>query len=114
MVGSGFHCRSDSYYRFSMRRALGAVCFALLAACGADDGGEQADAAICDLPAATIACTVGDDTPCTAVCAVSYCYTFGAGGGGGIGSTVCTRSCDTLADCPDGWSCNMMGRCKPP
>jgi len=83
-----------------------------LAACSSDDDGV--DAAICDLPATTIACTVGDDTPCTAACASAYCFAFGTGGGTGAGDVICTKNCTTAADCPEGWSCNMVGRCRNP
>jgi hypothetical protein len=84
--------------------------------CGGDDDGGGGDAAVCELPSdPLITCTVGDDTPCTAVCGVSYCFLFGGGGGGGgTARTVCTRNCMTVDDCPAGWSCNMMGRCRPP
>ena len=27
---------------------------------------------------------------------------------------VCTKACTAIGDCPTGWSCNMMGRCRPP
>ena len=79
---------------------------------GCDD--HEADGAVCELPAEAIACTEGDDTPCTAVCAASYCWAFGACGGTGSGATICTTNCNTVADCPEGWSCNMMGRCRYP
>ena len=84
-------------------------------ACGGDDGGEADAAPACVLPATTITCTVGDDAPCTAVCGAAYCYSFGAGGGGGgTAQTVCTSGCTTVDDCPSGWTCNNMGRCRPP
>ena len=73
-----------------------------------------ADAAMCELPTTPITCTTGDDSPCTATCGVAYCYTFGGGGGGGAGSTICTRGCNTAEQCPTGWTCNGMGRCRNP
>lgn len=94
---------------------------AALAACGGsdDDGtGDPIDAAAgvdaanaCVLPSATTTCTVGDDTPCTALCAAAYCYSFGQ-----LPSPVCTQACTvgSTDQCPTGWTCNNMGRCRPP
>lgn len=91
-----------------------AVAFALAAvACTGDDGPTPAidastgpDAAACILPAATVACT--DDTPCQAMCGQAYCYLFNQVG------QVCTQACTVATDCPTGWTCNNMGRCRPP
>ena len=60
----------------------------------------------CVLPTTSIACT--DNTPCTAACAGAYCYNFMQVG------MRCTNNCAGPADCPAGWSCNGMGRCRPP
>ncbi len=60
----------------------------------------------CVLPTAPITCT--DNTPCAAACAGAYCYNFMQVG------MRCTTSCAGPADCPSGWSCNGMGRCRPP
>lgn len=92
---------------------------ALTAACGGDDddGVTPVDAATsidapaaCNLPAQTIACTVGNDAPCTAMCPSAYCYNFQQVG------VVCTKPCSqgVPTDCPTGWTCNNMGRCRPP
>jgi hypothetical protein len=92
-----------------MKRLVAIALLALAAACGGDDdGGSAPDAAPCILPATTISCTVGDDTPCTAECAAAYCYQFGAN------PPLCTSNCTGPADCPTGWSCNGMGRCRNP
>jgi hypothetical protein len=96
-----------------MRPALLAATVTALAACG-DDGGSSIDAGTgidapaCTLPAAIITCTVGDDAPCTAHCPQAYCHLFNQ-----VGS-VCTNACADAGDCPAGWSCNTMGRCRPP
>ena len=102
-----------------------------LAACGGDDGAPAIDAptsdgtpaidgptsdgtpaidapGACHLPTATIGCTAGNNAPCTAVCGNAYCYNFNQVG------VVCTQPCTIATDCPQGWSCNMMGRCRPP
>jgi hypothetical protein len=93
------------------RLALAAALTLAVAACGGDDApaGPDAAAGVCNLPPEPIACTEGDDSPCTAVCDVSYCHLFGT-----LGQNVCTRACTDVGDCPTGWSCNMMGRCRPP
>lgn len=94
-----------------------------LAGCGGDDDDSgSADAATttdggidgagaCLLPSTTITCTVGDNSPCTAMCASAYCYTFGQ-----LPSPVCTQPCTvgSTTECPSGWTCNNMGRCRPP
>jgi hypothetical protein len=74
------------------------------------DGVPPIDAAACFLPSTTISCTIGDNTPCTAMCASAYCYNFSQVG------TVCTQSCTpgSSGECPTGWTCNNMGRCRPP
>ena len=75
------------------------------------DSGSGIDAAgACILQPATIGCTIGNDAPCTAMCANAYCYTFSQVG------TVCTQPCTpgSTDQCPTGWSCNNMGRCRPP
>ena len=84
-------------------------------ACGGDDGVPPIDgpaavdaASVCNLPAAVITCTAGDNSPCTAVCDTSYCHLFNQVG------TICTKACAVVEDCPSGWSCNTMGRCRPP
>ena len=87
--------------------------------CGGDDdgGGDAPDAAesqfdaapACILPTEVITCTEGDDAPCTAVCAEAYCRDFGM-----LPDPVCTENCSTIDDCPAGWDCNDMGRCRPP
>ena len=93
-----------------------------LAACGGDDdggdntavdspsGGIDAPAA-CVLPAQTTACTVGDDAPCQALCAQAGCYNFMQ-----LPNPVCTTNCTvgSTDQCPSGWTCNNMGRCRPP
>lgn len=83
------------------------------AACTGDDGGSTAidaapgqDAPVCILPATTITCT--DDTVCQSSCGQAYCYLFNQVG------MVCTQPCTVVGDCPTGWSCNNMGRCRPP
>lgn len=114
----------------SSRCLVTLVLFATLTACGGsgDDDGGRADGAgggnvdARDLPdgiggvCATvddldplITCTVGDDAPCAAICADAYCYEFG-----NLPQPVCTRDCLDAGDCPEGWSCNAMGRCRPP
>ncbi len=88
---------------------------------GDDDGGDTGDAPdaatsqfdaapACILPSEVITCAgEGDDGPCTAVCAEAYCRDFGQ-----LPDPVCTQNCSTIDDCPDGWDCNDMGRCRPP
>lgn len=94
------------------RRALVALAALVLATTGAgcgDDGGSTVDAApACTLPSAIVTCTAGDSAPCTALCANAYCFTFNRVG------TVCTEACAVATDCPAGWTCNNMGRCRPP
>jgi hypothetical protein len=92
---------------------------AALAACGSgDDDGGAIDAAsgtdaanACVVPATTTSCTVGDDAPCVALCATAYCHNFGQ-----LPTPVCTNPCTigSTDQCPSGWSCNNMGRCRPP
>ena len=62
------------------------------------------------LPEAVITCTVGNDAPCAAACASSTCYNFNQLG------PVCTMSCSPggSGECPSTWTCNGMGRCRPP
>lgn len=101
--------------------AITAALALTLAACGDDgdpdpgidaapdvDASNEPDAAACILPTDLITCTVGDDAPCTAECAGAYCHNFMQLG------VVCTNDCATVDDCPAGWSCNNMGRCRPP
>lgn len=78
-----------------------------------DDGGGDTDgtpspdaATACILPTAPITCT--DSSMCTSQCAAAYCYNFNQVG------MRCTNACTSGADCPSGWSCNGMGRCRPP
>jgi hypothetical protein len=92
-----------------------------LAACGGDDDGDDTSAVdapggidapnACVLPAAVTTCTVGDDAPCTALCADAFCYNFMQ-----LPNPVCTSACNPgdNSACPAGWSCNNMGRCRPP
>ena len=99
-----------------------AICAALallVPACGGDDDGGGDDsaavdagvdgAAACVLDPAPVECTVGDDSPCTAVCAEAYCYMYNQ-----LPSAYCVTACTGVEDCPDGWTCNNMGRCRPP
>ncbi len=74
---------------------------------GPDGGGPDAPAA-CVLPSTSITCT--DNTPCTSVCGNAYCYNFMQVG------MRCTQPCTpgSTTECPSGWSCNNMGRCRPP
>ncbi|MCB9560533.1 MAG: hypothetical protein H6709_14505 [Kofleriaceae bacterium] len=113
--------------RAVLRAVLFTTCVLALAAggaaCGGDDDGGGIDAAptdgaatvdataadapaACVLPATITDCT--DDTPCQALCGDAYCYTFNQVG------TLCTQPCGVADDCPSGWSCNNMGRCRPP
>jgi hypothetical protein len=91
---------------------LSLVAFA--SACGDDDGngngGDDPDAGAtaCLLPVETIDCTAGDNAPCVAECAEAFCRNFMHTG------EVCTSPCDGGDDCPEGWSCNNMGFCRPP
>lgn len=89
-----------------------------VAACGGgDDDGDTVDAAggidapACSIAAETVSCTVGDDSPCTAVCGAAYCYNFTQ-----LPTPVCTQDCTpgSVDQCPTGWTCNNMGRCRPP
>ena len=98
------------------------LCLGLLS-CGGDDddgsdGPETPDAAdspfdaapACTLPTEVVVCGgEGDDGACQAVCAEAYCRDFG-----NLPDPVCTQNCGTPDDCPDGWDCNDMGRCRPP
>ena len=87
---------------------------AALAACGDDgggdaDAGDAIDAAVCVLDPEPVDCTEGDDGPCQALCATAYCHYYGM-----IERSVCTSNCFDPGDCPGGWDCNDMGRCRPP
>ncbi len=98
-------------------RSLAIVLGLVLAACGGDDDPVIPDAdpaapdaaPACVLPDDTIECTIGDDTPCTAECADAVCYNFNQ-----LPTPVCTTTCTTALDCPSTWTCNNMGRCRPP
>jgi hypothetical protein len=108
--------------RSGLRILLAVVAFTFGACGGGDDdgdgsgdidaagGGTDAPAA-CVLPATTTACTVGNDAPCQAMCGTAYCYNFSQ-----LPSPVCTQSCTagSTDQCPSGWTCNNMGRCRPP
>jgi hypothetical protein len=103
-----------------MKWILAATLF-LAAACTADPPvasntmpdampGAPDAAPACVLPTTTVSCTVGNDAPCHADCADSFCYNFQQ-----LPNPVCTSMCPNGAsDCPSGWSCNNMGRCRPP
>jgi hypothetical protein len=84
------------------------------AACSEDGAGAAVDANVgpdapaCTLPATVVNCTVGDDSPCTALCVDAYCFNDENVG------VVCTEPCTTADDCAAGWSCNNRGRCRPP
>ena len=99
------------------------VWFAACDSGGGDDIDQPIDATVnldgppgdgsgsaCVLPSAVITCTVGNNAPCTAVCAAAYCHNFTQVG------NVCTSACTigSTDQCPTGWSCNGMGRCRPP
>lgn len=75
---------------------------------GGIDSGDGGGA--CVLNPTVVTCTAGNDAPCTAICANAYCYNFNQVG------TVCTQPCTpgSSGECPSGWSCNNMGRCRPP
>ena len=77
-------------------------------AVGPDGGGGPDAPAACVLPSTSITCT--DNTPCTSVCGNAYCYNFMQVG------MRCTQPCTpgSTTECPSGWSCNNMGRCRPP
>ncbi len=99
-----------------LRRAMMLLAIALAApGCGGDDvppaGAVDAAVAACALPTTTVTCTVGDDAPCTASCATAYCYNFSQ-----LPTPVCTKGCTpgSTTECPTGWTCNNMGRCRPP
>lgn len=96
-----------------LRTSLALLLTFAAAACTGDDGGSTAidaapgpDAPVCVLAATPTTCT--DDTPCQAMCGQAYCYLFNQVG------MVCTQPCTGVGDCPTGWSCNNMGRCRPP
>lgn len=86
---------------------------ALAAGCAVEDSGSSMpdtltpDAGACYLDSEPVDCT--DDAPCLELCATSYCREYAQ-----IGRSVCTNNCATAEDCPDGWRCNKMGRCRPP
>lgn len=111
-----------------MRSGLRIITSALVAfaftACAGDDGGGDDDStqidaasggtdapAACTIPATTTSCTVGNDAPCQAQCGTAYCYNFSQ-----LPTPVCTQSCTagSTDQCPSGWTCNNMGRCRPP
>jgi hypothetical protein len=69
-------------------------------------GGTPDAATACILPTQSITCT--DNTPCTNACAGAFCYNFNQVG------MRCTNTCTSAAQCPAGWVCNGMGRCRPP
>src|SRR5262245_33470652 len=77
-------------------------------ASGVDAGPTIDSAPACILPTDTISGTVGDNSPCTAECAGAYCYQFGGN------PPICTNACSGGGDCPSGWTCNSMGRCRNP
>ena len=103
------------------RIAIAWLAAVAIAACtgGDDDGAAPVDAQdgtidaanACVLTTTTTACTVGNDAPCQALCATAYCYNFMQ-----LPSPVCTMTCTvgSTGQCPSGWSCNNMGRCRPP
>jgi hypothetical protein len=33
---------------------------------------------------------------------------------GQLPTAICVTTCSGVEDCPDGWTCNNMGRCRPP
>ena len=98
-------------------KRLAIVCLLALAACGGGDDTAAPDAdpgapdaaPACVLESTTVSCTVGDDSPCTAVCGDAFCYNFMQ-----LATPVCTSTCASIDDCPSGWTCNNMGRCRPP
>lgn len=95
-----------------LRRSMLLLAMWVTACGGGDDDGDTPPvdgANACVLPAAVTTCTVGDDTPCTALCAEAYCHNYMQ-----LPNPVCTTSCTTAAQCPSGWECNGMGRCRPP
>jgi hypothetical protein len=96
-----------------LRRTLLVLAMGVAACGGGGDDGDNppVDAPInaCVLPAAVTTCTVGDDSPCAALCEGAYCYNFMQ-----LPNPVCTSNCTSAAQCPSGWECNGMGRCRPP
>jgi membrane-bound lytic murein transglycosylase A len=75
---------------------------------GGDGPGGAIDApTACVLPTTPITCA--DNTPCAAACGAAYCYNFMQVG------MRCTMACTAGGtECPSGWTCNGMGRCRPP
>jgi hypothetical protein len=92
-----------------------AALFLTTAACTEDDANDVPDAGsnadaepgVCSLTTEPVECTANPE--CEALCAGSYCHLFGM-----LGGSVCTVNCVTADDCPDDWTCNQMGRCRPP
>jgi hypothetical protein len=111
---SGFRIIMVALAAFALAFAFGAC-----GGGGDDDGSGDVDAAgggtdapaACVIPATTTSCTVGTDAPCQALCGTAYCYNFSQ-----LATPVCTQSCTagSTDQCPSGWTCNNMGRCRPP
>lgn len=88
------------------------VACTIVACTGSDDTSIPLDAGsdgapACVLPTAPITCT--GDPQCQAECGTAYCYNFNQVG------MRCTMACSVGGnECPAGWTCNNMGRCRPP